>query len=232
MGLQTALWILLSRWLRPDGELAFLAFGYGGVQLFVLASRIAELREASARQDLARAHAELALAHAGQAEAQRTRERLRIARELHDSLGHQLTSLHLGLELVANTSGTPHADAVERSRRSLGSGITGPRVYVEVPMADDLKDAARAHCLFRCAQEGLTNALRHAQAERVWLELSHAGTTWALVVRDDGRSALPGKEGSGLLGARERVAELGGSLEAGPRAGGGWQLRAVVPEAG
>ncbi|CAN5514639.1 sensor histidine kinase [soil metagenome] len=259
VGVQTALWIMLSLVLRPGVPLLVLVAAYAGFQLFALASRVAEENEAIARRELAKAHAALTAAQVGREEAERTRERLRIARELHDSVGHQLTALHLSLELVANTDGAPHDEAVQRSRglvrdvlsdvravvsgmrsetpfdlaaalQSLGGGVRSPQVHLSADAAERLTDAAFAHCLFRCAQEGLTNALRHAAAKNIWVELTHVAKTWRLAVRNDGDSRPPARPGNGLLGARERAEELGGTLESMPLPAGGWELVAMLPE--
>jgi len=85
---------------------------------------------------------------------------------------------------------------------------------------------------YRVVQEGLTNVLRHAgrAAATVGVEW---GDRLVITVSDDGRGSGPGEgngtPGRGLLGLRERLALYGGELAAGPRTGGGWQVRAVMP---
>ncbi len=80
----------------------FSAGAYAGFQAFTFgASRLAA-REAAARQELARVHAELLATQELLADSTRTAERLRIARELHDALGHHLTALSLQLEVARN----------------------------------------------------------------------------------------------------------------------------------
>jgi signal transduction histidine kinase len=83
---------------------------------------------------------------------------------------------------------------------------------------------------FRIIQEGLTNTLKHARATSVDV-LVHYGTgVVELVVSDDGRANTSGGGGGhGLVGMRERVAVYGGEIAAGPRDGGGYELRARLP---
>ncbi|HET7355457.1 MAG TPA: sensor histidine kinase [Nocardioidaceae bacterium] len=89
---------------------------------------------------------------------------------------------------------------------------------------------------YRVIQEALTNTLRHAEATRAHVRLHHGDDRVELEVRDDGRG-VGGRDprahdGRGLLGMRERVGLLGGSLEAGPALGGGFQVTAVLPTGG
>jgi signal transduction histidine kinase len=96
---------------------------------------------------------------------------------------------------------------------------------------DDLRldDPERAHALLRCAQEVLTNAVRHAGARNVWLELAGGPEGLELRARDDGRGAEAVRSGNGLNGMRERLEALGGRLavESGP--GRGFQVTAWLP---
>jgi signal transduction histidine kinase len=83
---------------------------------------------------------------------------------------------------------------------------------------------------YRIVQEGLTNVLRHsaARAARVVLERDQA--TAVIRVRDDGPARVgSGASGYGLIGLRERATALGGSVSAGPRPDGGYELRAELP---
>ena len=83
---------------------------------------------------------------------------------------------------------------------------------------------------YRVVQEGLTNALKHAHGAPVRVVVRYGDGTLELDIVDDGAAARErGEPGYGLAGMRERVGYLGGSVHAGPRAGGGWALRAVLP---
>ncbi|MFI6443718.1 sensor histidine kinase [Kitasatospora sp. NPDC050543] len=85
---------------------------------------------------------------------------------------------------------------------------------------------------FRIVQEALTNVIRHSSARRAEVLLDWSSPDGIVVQVDDpgpaGR-AEAGGSGSGLVGMRERVAAIGGTLEAGPRADGGFRVRGVLP---
>ena len=93
----------------------------------------------------------------------------------------------------------------------------------------DALPASLGAALYRIAQEGLTNAAKHAAATRVVLRLARHGPDIELAVEDDGTAeSEPGtRPGLGLLGMQERVATLGGRLSF--EAGTGTVLRAVLP---
>jgi signal transduction histidine kinase len=85
---------------------------------------------------------------------------------------------------------------------------------------------------YRIVQEALTNTLRHAGASHAEVTVRSAGGVLELDVLDDGRAdvarAADGA-GRGIAGMRERAAMLGGTLEAGPRPGGGFRVHARLP---
>jgi two-component system sensor histidine kinase UhpB len=86
--------------------------------------------------------------------------------------------------------------------------------------------------VYRCIQESLTNAIRHAQAKNVTVELSHAESEaqLELMVRDDGRGMSPGGPfGFGIRGMQERVEGLGGRFTTQSASGGGTCVRIAVP---
>ena len=85
--------------------------------------------------------------------------------------------------------------------------------------------------IYRLVQEGLTNALRHAHdAQHVDVTVEQHDDVVSITVDDDATHSASGiiGAGRGLAGLRERVALYGGTLEAGPRAQGGWRLRATL----
>ena len=82
---------------------------------------------------------------------------------------------------------------------------------------------------YRIVQEALTNVRRHAGAHTARVALRFAPDHLELCVDDDGRGGGHGAGGHGLVGMRERVALYGGRLEVGPRAGGGFRVRAWLP---
>jgi signal transduction histidine kinase len=116
-----------------------------------------------------------------------------------EALVEQTREAGLGVELV-----------VEGARRSLPPGL-------------DLS-------AYRIVQEALTNARKHAGDARAEVRLCYRADTLEIEVLDDGPGSGNGVGGGhGLIGMRERVAVFGGSLETGPRPGGGFAVRAVLP---
>ena len=86
---------------------------------------------------------------------------------------------------------------------------------------------------YRIVQEALTNTLRHSGASRASVTIRTADGSLELDVRDDGtQPSGPPSGGRGLAGMRERAAELGGTLDAGPLPEGGFRVRALLPLAG
>jgi signal transduction histidine kinase len=83
---------------------------------------------------------------------------------------------------------------------------------------------------YRIVQEGLTNALKHSKGAHAEVVIRYIDSSVQLEISDDGPGGANGDgKGHGLVGMRERVALYGGTLEAGPREGGGFVLRAKLP---
>ena len=192
------------------------------------------------------------------AERGRLEERLRIAGELHDALGHHLTALSLNLEVAAHqTSGESRESvrvAQSLARLLLGDvrelvhamkdgvdpdlaeelaalvrDVPSPRVHVEWPEGLRVDDRHQAHAFFRCAQEFVTNSIRHGRAANVWISLREEGGGVELAARDDGNGAEEIRAGDGLLGMRRRLEELGGSLVVESAREAGFALKARLP---
>ena len=87
-------------------------------------------------------------------------------------------------------------------------------------------------CAYRIVQEALTNTLKHAHAAGAQVQVRYRDDALELNVVDDGRggrAANGATGGHGIIGMRERVALFDGELAAGPRAGGGYFVRATLP---
>ncbi|MFF4250481.1 sensor histidine kinase [Streptomyces sp. NPDC001663] len=189
-------------------------------------------------------------------------ERLRIARELHDSLTHSISivKLQAGVAVhLARKRGEeiPPAllaiqDASGEAMRELRSTLeilrtdepTGtPALLVEracaAGLAVDLTvsgderplPATVDRAVYRIVQEALTNAARHAGAAKIAVRLAYSEDDLTIRVEDDGTAdpSRPPAPGVGLTGMRERVAALGGTLDAAPRDEGGFAVRARLP---
>jgi len=222
-------------------------------------------------------------ARARQAEADRaaeaarlvTEERLRIARDLHDAVGHQLALIYVqagvgshvlpdrtdqadeALHHIRTASKTALAelsDTVLLLRRPGESTPTGP--VAGLAGLDDLVDTFRRSGLhithhvegearpiaaaadataYRVVQEALTNVCKHAGPTNVDVTLGYDDTRLLVVVdnRPSGRPPVggPGEPGHalGIVGMRERVTAIGGTLRAGPRPDGGFRVTAALP---
>ncbi|MGW3999696.1 sensor histidine kinase [Amycolatopsis sp. NPDC004772] len=188
------------------------------------------------------------------AELSAAAERNRLARDIHDSLGHHLTAVSIQLEKAAafagrdpDVAGQALADArrsvghaLEEVRTSVGTLRSGGRSLVgaltELGVALDVHgeepglDPATVTTLFRGAQEAVTNARRHGRAGRIRVSVTFGAAT-SLVVTDDGRGFDPAapRAGFGLLGLRERAALVGGTVTVDSEPGRGTRVTVVVP---
>jgi len=107
-----------------------------------------------------------------------------------------------------------------------GSGTDGS---LQDSMGDDVPPATQL-ALYRIVQESLTNVMRHAGATQAHVDLRESGGLYTVTVADNGQAgSLPAREGRGLLGMRERAELLGGTLEVGPGAEGGFTVTARIP---
>jgi signal transduction histidine kinase len=152
-----------------------------------------------------------------------TRVLAQIAETGRDALGQ------MGRLLGVLRAGEEGADLPGLVRRLAGAGLP---VELEIEGRERELPADVRLCIHRVAQEALTNVLKHADSpRRVEVVLRYLDSEVELAVRDDGLGVGAGDgHGQGLAGMRERVALQHGTLRAGPRAGGGYEVRARVPD--
>jgi signal transduction histidine kinase len=239
----------------------FVAAWFVGFFLSSRSRQTEELRERAERLELER---EL------NARAAVAEERARIARELHDIVGHSVSVMTVQAsavrrllredqererEALQTVEDTGRA-ALAEMRRLVGVLRRPEEAPALVPQpsleyVDKLVEQSREAGLdtklllegepadlpqgidltaYRFVQEGLTNAIKHANAKHAEVVVRYDNGTVELVVRDDGTGdGKGGGSGHGLVGIRERVAVYGGELSAGPRPEGGYELRARLP---
>lgn len=128
----------------------------------------------------------------------------------------------------------PQRGVADIQRLADGFGDT-PRVEVELSGDLDRLSPSIDAAIYRLAQESITNAIRHAR-HATYIAVSVIGEPECvrMIVSDDGDGSLlvQPSSGFGLVGMIERASLLGGTLEAGPNRGKGWQVTAVLPKAG
>ncbi|MCU1348516.1 MAG: putative signal transduction histidine kinase [Acidobacteria bacterium] len=181
-----------------------IALSYFMFQLFGVITTHAARSESRARQELAQANAELRVATELLGITSRTAERLRIARDLHDTVGHHLTALSLNLEVASHLAEGEARQHIEKSKtiakdllrdvrsvvsrmrleepvdlaaalRAIADAIPSPAVQLDLP--DDLStiDPGVAQVALRCVQEIVTNAVRHSCAKTLRLRIGKSG---------------------------------------------------------
>jgi two-component system sensor histidine kinase DesK len=207
---------------------------------------------------IARANWELRATRRELARAAVAEERLRIARDLHDLLGHSLSVIALKSELARKlVERDPSRAAAELddiqsvSRTALSEVREAVEGYRQRGLAEALENARAAltaagidcnltesEVLFPddvdavlawAVREGTTNVIRHSHALHCAIRVRAEGDRAAVEIEDDGDAAPALGRGSGLHGLRERAERARGELEAGARPGGGFRLRLTVP---
>jgi signal transduction histidine kinase len=211
---------------------------------------------------------------AREAEARRRvdAERLRIAREVHDTVAHAIAVINVQagvtahvldkrpaqaretLEVIEQTSARALGElratlgmlreADERRAPAAGLGQVEELVGlareagldVKVDVAAPPRELASAtdQAAYRILQESITNVIRHAGPSRVLVSVTYGPSDLEVLVADDGLGLRDAPRrgdggGQGIVGMRERAALLGGEVTAGPRPGGGFQVRARLP---
>lgn len=200
-----------------------------------------QLREARARENEQRINRELRATQALLAEASKQSERTRIARNIHDLLGHHLTALSINLQvaerksdgdakaLIANSRSIAQLlladvrEAVSTIRESesinisnalaaLHVDVPGKNIVIECPSSLSIDDIDTAEAIIAMVQESLTNFLRHSRGNTFTAKITDQHREIRVLVHDNGQKIKFVEEGNGLRGLRERIALANGQL--------------------
>lgn len=179
-----------------------------------------------------------------------TRERNRLAREIHDTLGHALTGISVGIDACLTTIdtsvevtkkqlniiGNVARQAIKDVRRSVSklrpdaleslsleealnsmiaeiSKVTKTNIYFNTQIKSLKFDPDEEDTIYRIVQEGITNAIRHGEAEEICITIARKDKQLNIVIKDNGKGCAEIKQGFGLRHIKERVRLLNGSVE-------------------
>lgn len=228
--------IMLSCW--TDAYPIISSLIYLGFQLFALSSSFARVNERKARERVEQLNQQLQATRILLAQSCRQDERVRISRDLHDILGHQLTALNLQLEILQHKVPNELRENVQQSkylakellesirqvvrdqRNLLSLDIRQavqallahiPQLEIQIEGELQLDSVQLTEQIVLCIQEGISNALRHGHATRIHLRLAQQSNSINIFLDDNGRGlALSQNNGTGLHGMRERLSAYGG----------------------
>lgn len=219
---------------------------FSSFHFFALLMKHQARSELQARRELQHTHQQLLATQDLLMMASQQQERTRIARDLHDVLGHHLTALTINLQVAGHlTQGDAKAkvdqchqiaklllsdvrEAVsalrEQQRFSIYQAleklltvVPGVKAHWDCPLDLELADVKVAQQLLLIVREALTNTLRHSQASEFYLSVRPVEQFVQLLIYDNGKVAPDWKPGNGLTGMRERVASCAGTMQ--------WQVK-------
>jgi signal transduction histidine kinase len=245
-------------WLWTNPRALFTTLLFGAFQFFaLLTARLAHAAELQ-RDEIAQVNAHLLATRSLLEAGTRDGERLRLSRELHDVAGHSLTALKLNLELALRLPEAERAAKIAASRdlvdallddiravvgqlrqhdgvdlapalRALTERLPGPRIELDMDPELRVAEVAQAEAVLRCVQESLTNAVRHAEARSIRVQVRRDGAQLRVEIVDDGRGRQTLLPGHGLTGMRERIEEAGGRIAFETAPGRGFRVLAELP---
>ncbi|MFB9469229.1 sensor histidine kinase [Nonomuraea salmonea] len=266
----SAVWLVAAADVEPRAAIGWVYFRIGASVMSVALGESVRSRQVIAAD--AQRRAELAeRTREEEARARVDAERLRIAREVHDTVAHAIAIINVqsgvtahvldkrpdvareALRAIEQTS----SRALREMRAILGvlrdDDEEGREPYPGLEQVGELVAKARAAGLdvevqesspatplpsavggaaYRIVQESITNVVRHVGPTRVTVVLDPGPEALEVRVTDEGRGTVvepPDESGRGIVGMRERCRLLGGELAAGPRPGGGFEVRARLP---
>jgi len=221
-----------------DGIFTVLIFFF--LQIFAFSTLDISIREQRAKEEMSVINQELLATRYMLKESTKRQERLRISRDLHDVIGHQLTALSLNLEvakhqvpdqqkpileqnlLQAKKLLNDVRDVVKEMRAEdefdlieMLQGLVAelPNCQLDVTSAAEIKSLKLKQQLVFCLLEGISNGLRHGRANRFELASETSENFVVISLSDNGVGCNEPVYGSGLCGMKERLCDFKGEVE-------------------
>ncbi|WP_144392023.1 sensor histidine kinase [Pleionea sediminis] len=233
-------WFAMMSYLQ--NELMWIhAILYGTFHMFALLLASSNQREREIANELKSKNDQLVATQHLLTEASKQTERTRIARDLHDLLGHHLTALSIKLQVASRiTEGEAkrHVDECHNITKLLLSDVREavdtlrhsqyinfeesirllvenvPKLNIHLSIVDELsiENIKSAQTLFRCIQEAITNSLKHSGATNLWIKIDKEDGNIVSEIYDDGVVDNSFERGNGLKGMEERVSLVNGNI--------------------
>lgn len=209
--------------------------------LFAILMMASQLRESRARQREEATNRELRATQALLSEANKQQERTRIARNIHDLLGHHLTALTIQLQVAERKSEGEVKGLLQQSQsiakllladvreavteirsasalplqkvlQELVYEVPGKRVAFSIPDGFHVRQMEVADAVLRIIQEGITNFMRHSNGDTLKVCVQQVADELVIELQDNGHVNVAITPSNGLRGMQERVAQLGGTF--------------------
>lgn len=236
------LWFSLYHWRWEDSNVLYMGLLYFTFHFFAIFMSYETVKAEKATLEAQRLNKELQATQHLLSEASRQNERTRIARDLHDLLGHHLTALIINLQ-VANhlsegeakekvaqchslakllLSDVREAVSTLRENQSLDFSkvlalmieqVPRLKIHCHLESGFSLEQLDLAKALLSCIQEAITNSLKHSGASDFWINLKTVNNEIHLELYDNGQLNKQFTPGNGIIGMKERVNELSGQFE-------------------
>lgn len=227
-----------------DGFLSsfFRVIIYFMLQIFGFSAIEMAHREEKAKEELAAINQELLATRFMLKSSSQKQERLRISRDLHDAIGHQLTALSLNLEVAKHKVPEEFKPLLQENLQLAKTLLTDVRQVVKEMRDEEQFDLISSfnnlisqlpNCqltviaspvinslrlkqqLMFCVQEGISNALRHGKANQFTFDSNKADNKLVIELSDNGSTIAENSHmlfGSGLIGLNERLADFSGKV--------------------
>ncbi len=232
-------WFVLYDYRWDERNTIFNALLYSTFYFFAIFMTYETVKAENARNEADRLNKELQATQHLLAQASRQNERTRIARDLHDLLGHHLTALIINLQVAGHISEGEAKSKIEQCHSLAKLLLSDVReavstlrdnqqleftkmlslmceqvpkltIHQQIETSLSLEQMHIARALLSCIQEAITNTLKHSNANEFWIALTKTDEQLYLKLNDNGSVKNKLIMGNGLKGMQERIEELNG----------------------